>query len=114
MHLSNAHVIVMTESMMPVEVAYGRRDDQRIVSLTVPSNTTARDALISSGLVKAFPEIDPATCTLGVFGHVVTADHVLQSGDRVEVYRPLAMDPREARRQLAAQGLTMTGRGVVK
>ena len=102
----------MTESMILVEVAYGRRDDQRIVSLSVPSDTTAHDALIGSGLVETFEEIDPATCTLGVFGHVVAAGHVLQSGDRVEVYRPLAMDPREARRQLAAEGLTMAGRGV--
>ena len=102
----------MTESMILVEVAYGRRDDQRIVSLSVPSDTTAGDALTGSGLVETFPEIDPATCTLGVFGHVVAADHVLQSGDRVEVDRPLAMDPREARRQLAAEGLTMAGRGV--
>jgi putative ubiquitin-RnfH superfamily antitoxin RatB of RatAB toxin-antitoxin module len=51
-----------------------------------------------------------ARCPLGVFGRVVADDYGVQAGDRVEIYRPLEREPREARRELAARGLTMRER----
>ena len=42
-------------------------------------------------------------CAVGVFGRVAGMDHVLEAGDRVEIYRPLAADPKVSRRQRAKQ-----------
>ncbi len=77
---------------------------QQIQEILVPEGTTARSALKRSGLMKAFPHIDPERCSLGVFGQVVEDTYILKAQDRLEVYRPLQQDPREARRRLAALG----------
>ena len=87
--------------VVAVQVAYARRDRQLVVDLEVPVGTRARDAVRRSGIVDAFPEIDPETAPIGVFGRAVDDDRVLAPGDRVEIYRPLEVDPREARRQRA-------------
>ncbi len=93
----------MNASNIEIEVAYARPDVQRIIALRVPPGTTARAALRLSGLVEIFPEIDADRCALGIFGQVIPdSDTVLEDGDRVEVYRPLARDPKEARRERAA------------
>lgn len=84
---------------MNVEVAYATRDKQKIIALNVPEGTTALEAVRLSGITGVFPEIDPETHDMGVFGKVVKlpAKHVLKAGDRVELYRPLLIDPRQAR-----------------
>lgn len=96
-----------------VEVACALPERQRIISLEVPAGTSARQAVILSGIQRDFPELSVASSALGVFGKVVEDDHTLRDGDRVEIYRPLARDPREARRLLAARGETM-GRKIRK
>ena len=90
-----------------IEVAYARPDHQWLLVLELPGGTTARAAALASSLERDCPELDLTRCPLGVFGQVVTDDRVLVSGDRVEIYRPLQHDPRDARRELAARGLTM-------
>ncbi|MGI9343572.1 MAG: RnfH family protein [Gammaproteobacteria bacterium] len=85
-----------------VEVAYARADVQRLIAIEVPAGTRVRAALLASGIVDEFPEIDVAGCPLGIFGRRVDDDHRLAPGDRIEIYRPLSADPREARRQRAA------------
>jgi putative ubiquitin-RnfH superfamily antitoxin RatB of RatAB toxin-antitoxin module len=87
--------------MLRCEVAYARPDRQFVAVVELREGATAVDALRASGLLENCSEIDPATATLGVFGRVVPADHPLQDGDRVEIYRPLKMDPRAARRARA-------------
>lgn len=84
---------------MRVEVAYARPDRQEIVELEVPEGTTAMEAVLKSGIEKIFPEIDPVSTDMGLFGKVVkTPDkYILREGDRVELYRPLKIDPRQAR-----------------
>ena len=95
----------MNASNIDIEVAYARPEVQRIIALRVPPGTTAREALRLSGLIEVFPEIDADRCELGIFGQVIPEDDaVLENGDRVEVYRHLARDPKEARRQRAAIG----------
>lgn len=94
-------------SLIAVEVAYARKDVQRIVVVEVAPGTAVRDVLRLSGLVDEFPEIDIATCPLGVFGQPIENSYRVKAGDRVELYRPLERDPRDARRELAARGLTM-------
>ena len=100
----------MGESMIPVEVAYARPDEQVILRLEVPEGATARQAVELSGIVQRFPEIDLATQKLGIFGKLKKPDQVLSPGDRVEIYRKLIADPKEVRKQRAAQG-KRTGKG---
>ncbi|MBT8441918.1 MAG: RnfH family protein [Gammaproteobacteria bacterium] len=85
-----------------VEVAYARPDIQRLIELIVPAQTSVREALELSGIGDGFDEIDTATCAVGVFGRAVDDDYVLRPGDRIEIYRPLHIDPRAARRARAA------------
>ncbi len=84
---------------MQVEVAYARPDKQQIVPVKVPEGTTALEAVKLSGIVDIFPEIEPDTIDMGVFGKVIKdpASHELREGDRVELYRPLKIDPKQAR-----------------
>jgi putative ubiquitin-RnfH superfamily antitoxin RatB of RatAB toxin-antitoxin module len=94
-----------------VEVVYALPDRQRAVFVARTAGMTAMDAVTASGLLEEFPELAGGRrLDLGVFGQLVAASHVLADGDRVEIYRALKADPREMRRRLAAQGLTM-GRG---
>lgn len=87
--------------MLRCEVAYARPDRQVVAVVELGEGATAADALRASGLLENCSEIDPATATFGVFGRVVPAYHPLQDGDRVEIYRPLKVDPRAARRRRA-------------
>jgi uncharacterized protein len=80
---------------LAIEVARALADHQEVVALTVPRGTTAAQAIALAGW--------PPAVTLGVFSRRVEADHVLADGDRVEVYRPLALDPMEARRRRASR-----------
>lgn len=84
---------------MQVEVAYARPDKQQIVPVKVPERTTALEAVKLSGIVDIFPEVDPDNTDMGVFGKVIKdpASHELREGDRVELYRPLKIDPKQAR-----------------
>ena len=85
-----------------VEVAYARPGTQRLFELTVAAGTSVREVVELSGLAETLSDIDPATCPVGVFGRLVDDDYVPKTGDRVEIYRPLNIDPRAARRARAA------------
>ncbi len=86
-----------------IEVAYAEPDRHVIVPLHVPVGTSAREAVRRSGLLERFPSIDSQRVTIGVFGHPVSPRAPLGDGDRVEIYRPLQVDPKEARRLRAAR-----------
>ena len=90
-----------------IEVAYATPEKQVILECQIDPSTTPRGALRQSGIDQHFPEIDLENCDIGVFGKVIAADYELQDGDRIEIYRPLIADPKEIRRQRAAQGLKM-------
>jgi len=87
-----------------VEVAYALPDRQIVIPLTVRGGATVKDAVLRSGIVNLFPEIDPDRNKVGVFGRVTSADRILKEGDRVEIYRPLMADPRELRQRRAKGG----------
>ncbi len=89
--------------VIDVEVAYAEADKQVIVSLQVPVGSSAGEAVRRSGLAEQFPDMDPNTAAIGVFGIPVSPCAPLAQGDRVEIYRPLQVDPKEARRQRAAR-----------
>ena len=89
--------------LIEIEVAYARPDCQVIVPFRVPRGATVREAVTASGLLLRFPDIDLAVNAVGVFGKAAALDRPLQAGDRVEIYRPLQTDPREARRRRAGR-----------
>jgi putative ubiquitin-RnfH superfamily antitoxin RatB of RatAB toxin-antitoxin module len=97
----------VTKERISVEVAFAREDEQAIFPLEGSAGLTARDAIERSGILKRFPEIDLAVNKIGVFGKFAKLDQVLGPGDRVEIYRPLIADPKEARKKRAAEGKIM-------
>lgn len=90
-----------------VEVVYALPAVQRLRQLRLPAGSTVREAIARSGLLEEFPEIDLARNKVGVFGKLVRLDAPLRERDRVEIYRPLIADPKEIRRQRAAEGKVM-------
>lgn len=78
-----------------VEVAAAWPHWQELVPVTLEAGSTVQDALAAAGF--------QATAQVGIFGRIVDPDHVLQSGDRVELYRPLLADPKQARRKRLAR-----------
>lgn len=96
-----------------VEVVYALPERQRLVIVALDPGATVARAIRESGLAEEFPEIDPGGRNpVGVFGRHCRLDDRVRDGDRVEIYRPLRADPREARRLRAAEGRTMAGRGL--
>jgi putative ubiquitin-RnfH superfamily antitoxin RatB of RatAB toxin-antitoxin module len=93
-----------------IVVACAEPDRQSVLEIEVPVGCTAGEALARSGILALHPALDGAACGVGIYGREVTRDHVLSAGDRVEVLRPLAEDPRERRRRLARQGRSMSAR----
>ena len=82
-----------------VEVAYAEPTRQLIVSLRAAPGTTAMQAVRQSGIRDEFPALGgEAELELGIFAKQCAHDTVLRPGDRVEIYRPLTIDPKEARR----------------
>ena len=100
----------MRVECIAIVVACAEAGRQSVLELEVPVGCTAGEAIERSGIFARHPTLDPAACGVGIFGREVTRDRVLSAGDRVEVLRPLAEDPRERRRRLARQGRSMSGR----
>ncbi|XOV85975.1 MAG: RnfH family protein [Pseudomonadota bacterium] len=84
-----------------VEIVVGNRARQLLRVQDVPVGTTVIEAIRATDLAAHFPEIDIAGAPVGIFGRRVAHDQVLKAGDRIEIYRPLVVDPREARRRRA-------------
>jgi uncharacterized protein len=92
----------MSRASIRVEVAYASRERQALRKLTLPEGSRVLDAVEASGLALDFPEIDLAVNRVGIYGRRVRLDQPLRDLDRVEILRPLAADPKEARRARAA------------
>lgn len=90
-----------------IEVIYALAEKQEIVTLKLPLGATVKEAIEASGLLGKYPEIDLAKNKVGVFAKLSKPDMVLRDRDRVEIYRPLIADPKEVRKQRAAEGKVM-------
>lgn len=88
----------MAAEFINVEVAYARPDQQVIVAVSVPAETSAEQAILASGILERFPEIDLSQQKVGIFSQICTLQKILNNGDRIEIYRPLLQDPMTARR----------------
>jgi len=89
-----------------VEVVYALPDEQEILQVSLPEDSTVLDALRESGLIdRKFADenlnVVPGVTPVGIYGDKVAYDDLLEDGDRIEVYRPLVIDPMEARRARA-------------
>lgn len=86
-----------------VEVAYAKPEQQKIIKLDVEAGCSALLAAQRSGITKVFPEIDLEAVKMGIFGKAIAKPetHELRDGDRVEIYRPLLIDPKELRKARA-------------
>lgn len=93
---------------MKIEITYALPERQELVVVDLPEGATVMQAIEASGLLLKYPEIDPGGVNkLGVFAKLAKSDAVLRDRDRVEIYRPLIADPKEVRRQKAAEGKVM-------
>lgn len=73
-------------------------DQEYLQQVELPAGSTVGDAIRASGVLETVPEIDLAQTPVGVFSRRVELTEILTAGDRVELYRPLRVDPKEARR----------------
>ena len=92
------------ENVFQVEVAYALPQNQVLKQLNVTEGCTVGQALLSSGLLNDYPEIDLDRTRIGIFGKFVQLDDILQPHDRIEIYRSLIIDPKEARRKRVKSG----------
>lgn len=90
-----------------VEVAYALPNQQMIIPVQVTPETTAEQAIRACGIMAKFPEIDLNQNQIGIFGKLTKLDVTLRHLDRIEIYRPLIADPKEVRKQRAADGKEM-------
>lgn len=105
--ISTATAKTAMPDTLSVEVVFALPDDQFLLTLEVESGATANSVVELSGIRDRFAAQDFSNFTLGVWGRPVERGYRVQDGDRIEIYRPLDIDPREARRQLALSGRTM-------
>ncbi|ALU41496.1 MULTISPECIES: RnfH family protein [Pseudoalteromonas] len=87
--------------MIQVEVVFALPDKATTLSVDVAEGTSVEQVVLQSGILERCPEIDPTNLSLGVWNRTVKLNHVVRAGDRIEVYRPLIADPKEARRRRA-------------
>ena len=89
-----AHVKKIT-----VEVAYAKPDAQKIFSVEVTEGATIEEVISLSGVLTFFPEIDLTRQKIGIFSKAKKLTDIVNEGDRIEIYRTLMLDPKEARRK---------------
>ena len=95
-------------AMIVVEVVWADAEEQSLLEIEVAAGSRVGDAIERSGIYARHPGRGLETAEVGIWGRVVSRDARLEDGDRIEIYRPLQLDPREARRRLAQAGRTMS------
>ncbi|KAF3996283.1 RnfH family protein [Glaciimonas immobilis] len=98
-----ANTLPDTTAVIHVQVCYGTPTSQPIRSLTVPQGTLLHDAIIRSGILDEWHEIDLNHCRVGIFGKLKALDTLVRDRDRIEIYRGLIADPKESRRKRASK-----------
>lgn len=84
---------------MQVGIAYSEPAQQTWLKIDVPDGATVREAIERSGILALYPQIDLAKQKVGVFGKATKLDATLKAGDRVEIYRPVTIDPKTVPRR---------------
>ncbi|EKD74836.1 MAG: hypothetical protein ACD_44C00319G0001 [uncultured bacterium] len=86
------------EKKIQIEIVYALADKQTLLTLEVSPTSTAKQALEDSGILKIHPEICLDKSPIGIFGKKIKLSDLLKPGDRLEIYRPLQIDPKKARK----------------
>jgi hypothetical protein len=90
-----------TSSQMSIEVVYGVPTKQKIFTVDINAGATVEQAILASGVLTLFTEIDLTVNKVGIWNRVVKLSEVLNDLDRIEIYRPLLADPKEVRKRRA-------------
>jgi uncharacterized protein len=93
----------VNEAPLQIEITYAEPQRAIVKSYLLARGSRVADALRLAALDPDFTGVDLENSTVGIFGRVTGPDQVLEAGDRVEIYRPLAADPKVSRRQRAKQ-----------
>ena len=101
----------MADALLRLTVVYSPAPREvREWAVELPAGSTVRQALQASGVAAEFPGLDWGAETVGIWGRKAGLDEVLSDGDRIEVYRPLRVDPKVARRErFTSQGARSAG-----
>ncbi|MGS2721320.1 RnfH family protein [Paraglaciecola aestuariivivens] len=91
----------MTDKQISIEVAYATPEKQALLEVVIEQDTTVEQAILASGMLKRFPDIDLTKLKVGIWNRTCKLSDVPKKGDRIEIYRPLIADPKEARRRRA-------------
>ncbi len=91
----------MTDQQISIEVVYGTPEKQALLEVVVEKGTTVEQAILASGIVKRFPDINLEVLKVGIWNRTCKLADLPKKGDRIEIYRPLIADPKEARRRRA-------------
>ena len=86
------------DNVLAIEVAYASPQKSCLISFNVEQGTTIQQAIVASGILKQCHDIDLQKNKVGIFSNIVGLDVLVREGDRIEIYRPLTLDPKEARR----------------
>jgi uncharacterized protein len=97
---------IMVE-VLNIEVCYALPEKQLLIPVKVAPGATLQQVLEASGILEKHREIDLKKNKFGIFAKLSKLDSILRDGDRVEIYRPLIADPKEVRKQRAAEGKVM-------
>lgn len=91
----------MNEQLLTLEVVYALPDRQKIQVVQVTPDTSVEDAIIQSGIMQFFDDIDLSKNSVGIWNKTCKLTDQPRNGDRIEIYRPLVADPKEIRRRRA-------------
>jgi len=86
-----------------VYLSYATAQREFLRVMRVAPGTTIGQAIETSGVLAAFPEINLVTQPVGIYAKKKSLDTVLRERDRIEIYRPLIADPKDSRRKRAAK-----------
>ena len=92
---------MVDEKFITVEIAYALPEQQLVITIQIPQQSTIESAIQTSGILQRFPEIDLTQNKVGIFGRLAKLETRLRPMDRIEIYRSLIADPKIARRNRA-------------
>ena len=88
--------------MITIELIYPLPNEQKLITIEVQSGSNVEQAITLSGILEQYPQIDLSNNKVGIFSKACKLDDLLREGDRIEIYRPLIADPKEARKKKAS------------
>lgn len=97
-------MVIVMNPLLPIEVSYAKAEQQYLIPLKIATDCDVQTAIQLSGILTLCPEIDLQKNAVGIFGKQVSLTTLLQTGDRIEIYRPLLHDPNQARLRRQKRG----------